>query len=390
MSDLSMRVREAAEARGLSVEAVFPEPIAAEAGALGLAAPYMKVKGFRRPLVVADENTLRAAGSRLLEDAAAAGLEPELTLVKPDRLGDVIADEASIVQVLLDLQRYGTDVVVAAGSGTLHDISRYAAYTAGLPFISVPTAASVDGFNSKGAPLVIRGEKITVPAIGPIAIFADLDVLRAAPPAMAAAGFGDMLGKYTSLFDWTFGRLTADEPYAELAHEITERALLDCAENAEAIGERTEEGIRILIRALIESGLAMLIFGQSHPASGAEHHLSHYWEMELMRTGRRALLHGAKVGVACAEISALYHSLAPEQAASGDAEALRAALARVPSADAIRAMLRAAGGPATIGELGIEPELLRRSLAEAHRIRPSRHTLLRAYNEGRVGRRSAE
>ncbi|CAM3931119.1 sn-glycerol-1-phosphate dehydrogenase [Cohnella lubricantis] len=390
MTDLARRVYETAEARGVRIEVPFPEPIVAEAGALSLAAPYIREKRYRKPLVVADENTYRAAGARLMDEMAAVGLAPELTLVLPDRLGDVIADEASIVQTLLDVQRYGADVIVAAGSGTLHDISRYAAYTAGLSFVSVPTAASVDGFNSRGAPLVIRGEKITVQAIGPIAIFADLDVLRKAPPAMAAAGFGDMLGKLTSLFDWQFGRMTGGEPYSELVADITEQALRDCIENVQAIGSRTEAGIRILMQSLVESGLAMLMLGQSHPASGAEHHLSHYWEMELMRTGRRALLHGAKVGVACAEISALYHSLAAEQAAGGEEEAraLRQALDRVPAAETIRGWLREAGGPATIRELGISEELLQRSLAEAHRIRPNRFTLLRAYNDGRAALRN--
>lgn len=389
MSDLAKRTLEAAAARGIRIEVPLPDPIVAEAGALSMAAPYIRERKYRRPLVVADENTYRAAGARLLDEMAAVGLAPELTIVKPDRLGDVIADEASIVQALLDIQRYGADVLVAAGAGTLHDIARYAAYTSRLPFVSVPTAPSVDGFNSRGAPIVVRGEKITVPAIGPLAIFADLDVLRAAPPAMIAAGFGDMLGKLTSLFDWKFGRITAGEPDSPLAEEMTERALQNCLANAPAIGSRTEEGVRLLMEALIESGLAMLVLGQSHPASGAEHHLSHYWEMELMRTGKRALLHGAKVGVACAEISALYRSLAPEQAAGSEegADALRRALERVPPEDAIRGWLRAAGGPATIGELGIDEELLRRSLAEAHRVRLNRHTLLRAYNEGRVGRR---
>lgn len=390
MYEAALRIRKAAEERGIRIDVEFPDPIVVEAGALSRTAPYIQDKGYRKPLVVADENTLRVAGGRLLEQLATLGLAAETTVVKPDRQGDVIADEASIVQVLLDVQRHGADVIVAAGSGTLHDVSRYAAYTAGIPFVSVPTAPSVDGFNSKGAPIVIRGEKITVQAIGPLAIFADLDVLREAPPAMVAAGFGDMLGKYTSLFDWTFGRWTAGEPYSELVAGITERALLECVRNVEAIGSRTEEGVRVLIDALIESGLAMLVFGQSHPASGAEHHLSHYWEMEFMRTGRRALLHGAKVGVACSEISALYHSLAADTAAE-NAEAaakLREALDRVPGPDEIRSLLRKAGGPSTIEELGVGRELLERSLAEAHRIRPNRYTLLRAYNEGRVGSRS--
>jgi glycerol-1-phosphate dehydrogenase [NAD(P)+] len=95
-------------------------------------------------------------------------------------------------------------------------------------------------------------------------------------------------------------------------------------------------------------------------------------------------LHGAKVGVACAEVLALYHGLADRIRNRPDPSwrETAAELERLPAADDIRRLLKTAGGPADIGELGIEPELLERGLQEAHRIRPNRHTLLRAWNEG--------
>ena len=141
--------------------------------------------------------------------------------------------------------------------------------------------------------------------------------------------------------------------------------------------------------ALIESGIAMLLFGQSHPASGAEHHLSHYWEMEYLRNGRQALLHGAKVGVACVEITRLYKDAAEHGVFPGsEPEALkqyggqvRAWLADVPSPAELTELLHQAGGPSSLKELGIGDELFARSLCEAHEIRSNRHTLLRALNE---------
>ena len=74
-----------------------------------------------------------------------------------------------------------------------------------------------------------------------------------------------MLGKYTSPLDWKFSSTTAGEPYDEQVAAITEKALEACIQHVEAIGQRTEEGIRILMTALIESGIAMSLFGQSHP-----------------------------------------------------------------------------------------------------------------------------
>ncbi|GIQ62975.1 hypothetical protein PACILC2_15430 [Paenibacillus cisolokensis] len=151
----------------------------------------------------------------------------------------------------------------------------------------------------------------------------------------------------------------------------------------ESIGKRERDGIRILMNGLIESGLAMLIFGQSYPASGSEHHLSHYWEMEYIRLGKKQLLHGAKVGVACAEISALYRKIAGEGLMELDDQTKRE-IGQIPSPDQLREWLRTAGGPASPAELGIDKELLDRSLKEAHQVRKNRNTLLKAYNERRA------
>ncbi|MBB6673637.1 sn-glycerol-1-phosphate dehydrogenase [Cohnella nanjingensis] len=365
------------------------ERLELRAGAIRLVTPYLAEKGYRRVVIVADAHTYAAAGKTLEEDLTAARIAAPVSRIKPNAIGDVVADEASIVQLLLDIQQHQAEAVVAAGSGTLHDIARYAAYTAGIPFVSVPTAPSVDGFNSKGAPLLIRGDKITIGAIGPDAIFADLDILVQAPPSLVAAGFGDMLGKHTSLFDWRFGALAAGEPYLEEAAVMTRSALRQCMDQAGLIAKRDEEGIAVLTGALIESGFAMLLFGQSHPASGAEHHLSHYWEMECIRQGRKQLLHGAKVGVACIEISKLYHRLAEEGAGrwsgreriGGQWEEIAALIGQIPDAETLVGVLRTVGGPTSPADLGISEELVARSLREAHHIRPNRYTLLHAYNE---------
>ncbi|OOC58956.1 sn-glycerol-1-phosphate dehydrogenase [Paenibacillus ihbetae] len=381
------------------------ETIRIESGALSGVAGFLEQKGWTSVVLVADRNTYEKAGKSLEELLVRASLQVRVTLLRPDAKDDVIADEASLIQVILDIQQSRAGAVLAVGGGTIHDISRYAAYTAGLPFLSVPTAASVDGFTSKGAPIIVRGEKRTIPAIGPSAIFADVDILMQAPAPLTAAGFGDMLGKYTSLFDWKFGSLIGEEPYLDRSADITAAALRKCVDAAGAIAGGTEEGIRILMEALIESGLAMLLFGQSHPASGSEHHLSHYWEMEFIRLGKKQLLHGAKVGAACIEISRLYLAIKEEgleiraerfgkTGSNAEQEAdrirhrvsehwgdIRLLLEQIPSPAELSELMRSVGGPASVSELPISGELLQRSLREAHHVRSSRKTLLHIYNE---------
>lgn len=357
----------------------FPEQLVLASGALAEAARYIAGKGWQHPLLVVDANTHEAAGRQLVKSLAEAGMRMSVTRVLPNAIGDVVADEASVVQVLLDVQSQEADVLVAIGAGTLHDIVRYASFTTDRPFVSVPTAPSVDGFTSKGAPLIIRQEKRTVPCQGPVALFADTDVLKQAPRPLIAAGFGDMLGKATSLFDWQIGRKYAGEPYMQEVADMTRQALDRCIQQVKAIGAGTAAGVTALMQSLLESGLAMLIFGQSHPASGAEHHLSHYWEMVFHRQRRHQLLHGAKVGVACGIVADLYHDIGREK------PELASLLTELPTGDDIRRLLAEAGGPTSPEKLGIDAELMRMSLDEAHLVRPNRTTLLRLRNEGRLG-----
>ncbi len=358
---------------------------------------FVQRKSYRHIVMVCDEWTFQVAGESIQQSLLQQGLTCKLIMLRKNELADVIADEISVVQILTETDVERTDVFLAVGTGTIHDLVRFVASKVVKPFISVPTAPSVDGFTSIGAPLIIRGEKITLPAVAPIAIFADLVLLSQAPKALIAAGFADMLAKYVSLIDWKFSHRIAGEPYCEAVAHITANALQRCVSQVNAIASLEVEGIHALITALIESGLAMLIFGQSHPASGAEHHVSHYWEMIYLRTGRKQLLHGAKVGVATILISHFYHQLASKNPwsavdpnhAEQQSEATRIQenwseitswIASIPSTKQIMKWLQAVGAPVTAEALGIDHELLQESMQHAYRVR-NRYTLMRAYRE---------
>jgi glycerol-1-phosphate dehydrogenase [NAD(P)+] len=282
--------------------------IAIEADALRQAAVYMREHSTERALIVADARTFQAAGKELAELLRSEGCIADVCMLEDREAGELPADEMAIVQLLESLAPEH-ETIIAVGSGTIHDIVRFVSHRTGRRFVSVPTAPSVDGFSSVGAPLIIRGFKQTVPACAPEVIFADLRVLSAAPSAMAAAGFGDMLGKYTSLADWRLGHLLYDEPYDHHAADLTEQGLTLCVDHIEEIAGQTHSGMRKLMEGLILSGIAMLHLGNSRPASGSEHHLSHFWEMQYLLEGRPALLHGAKVGAASVVMAGLYEQL---------------------------------------------------------------------------------
>ncbi|MDF2958754.1 MAG: 3-dehydroquinate synthase [Paenibacillus sp.] len=409
-----------------------------ERGALSALPAYAQEQGYRELLLVVDRRTLEAAGRELLQLCEAAQLKAFLCVLTDDEHGELAADERVIVQLMLHVTP-SAQAIVAVGSGTVHDVVRFVAHKMDRAFFSVPTAPSVDGFASVGAPLIIGGFKQTLPACAPEAIFADLALLAKSPKAMIAAGFGDMLGKYTSLADWQLGQVLFGEPYCELAAEMTRQGLALCVDYAADIAEGSELGMRKLMEGLTLSGISMLLVGHSRPASGGEHHLSHYWEMRFIQERRRALLHGAKVGVAAVQMAGLYGAaaalskkeaaarvaarqargdvLTPERmreqiragygsiadqvlaengladgtAGAGPAElqelpqriigrweAIRAVCASVPSPERLSDALRLVGGPTTAAELGVEPGLLQDSLQYAMYVR-NRYTIIRLH-----------
>ncbi|MDR7420830.1 MAG: sn-glycerol-1-phosphate dehydrogenase [Armatimonadota bacterium] len=266
---------------------------------------FCESRRFPRYTLVADHNTYAAMGARIADVWAHRAWTTDVALLNG---GEVIADEHRIMQLLMRAD-HANRVYLAVGSGTITDIVRFVSFVTRDQFISVPTAPSVDGYTSTGAALTIGKSKHTVPAHAPLAVFADLDTLCAAPPAMIAAGYGDMLGKYTSLADWELGHVVWGEAYSEPIARRVRTALETCRESLRQGAPFSREAIRGLTASLIESGQCIADFGSSEAASGSEHHLSHYWEMLLLRENRPPLLHGAKVAVGAVVVAGIYDRL---------------------------------------------------------------------------------
>jgi len=216
--------------------------------------------------------------------------------------GDVIADPE--LASPLSERAAAKKCLIAVGSGTVHDLVRHTAHELGIPFISFPTAPSVDGFASSVAAMTVSGQKVTFPSSPPVALFAEPEIFAHAPANLSAAGVGDMLGKYISLFDWRVANIVIGERIDGQIYALEQSALEKVAK-AEP-GSR-EFAVR-LMGALVTSGLAMQAAGNSRPASGSEHHLSHLWEMHCINEPTAAL-HGEKVGVATLLLLNRYRSL---------------------------------------------------------------------------------
>ena len=303
---------------------------------------YLHRLRIDRVNLVADHNTWRVLGQRTAEALAGGNIDVHTILLAG---GEVTPDEQSIVEVLRAAGREQR-LYLAVGSGTITDITRFASHRTGNDFISLPTAPSVDAYTSTGSSLILRGLKQSVYSQAPIAVFADLDTLCGAPQPMIAAGFGDVVAKYTSVADWKLSALLWDGPYSEPVARRMEAARDRCMAQAEQVGAAEPEGIRDLIDALIEAGLCMLAFGGSQPAGQSEHYISHYLEMKLVREGRPPVLHGAKTGMATTIVARYYEQIARM---SRDEAAQRLAASPLPDRDEEIERIRFAFGDLTDG-----------------------------------------
>ena len=313
-------------------------PVVIGPNAIPQFAAFCEANGLSRFALIADDNTYRALGERVEAAVRAHGWDVQTVLLRGDDIG---ADASSVYQVLVALDG-APRTFLPVGSGTITDVARFVSHRTGAGFVSLPTAASVDGFTSIGAPMIVDGAKVTLTTQGPLAVFADLPTLCAAPRPLIAAGFGDLIAKLTSVADWELGALLWDEPFDA---EIASRARLaawGCVNRIAAVARGECDGIEALMAGLIESGFCMLDFGETRPASGYEHQMSHFWEMTLLREGKHSILHGAKVGVGVIASARVYDSL---RALSLEDARRRALQARLPDREADVAEIYRCYGP---------------------------------------------
>lgn len=312
--------------------------------------------GASHIFLVADNYTYEAAGRQVEQLLDQAGLAYHKRVFQTET--PLVPNEYALGSVLAAMTSQD-DMLLAVGSGTLNDVTKYVSARTGIPYAIAATAPSMDGYASTVAPTILDGFKTTLPAVYPAAIVADVDILKDAPMPMLTAGFGDIIGKFTSLADWRLSHQLNGEYYCPEVAGVIEAAVETCAANAKALAQREPQAIQAVTEALILSGLAMGMVGVSRPASGAEHQMAHYWEMDALRRGEEHPLHGNAVGVGTVLAASLYE-MAVEYLPQGFA---------APDKGQILACLQAAGSCADPKELGIRRELCLESLLHAMELR---------------------
>jgi glycerol-1-phosphate dehydrogenase [NAD(P)+] len=254
----------------------------------------------KTPVLVADHDTWEAAGPASEAALIAAGLSPRRLILAPREGDDHLVCEDGVIRALAAILAAEPEAVaVAVGAGTVNDIAKHASHQLGRDYLAVPTAASMNGYTSTIAAVLVGGVKRTLPSRQPRAIVADIDVLAAAPAHLNRAGFGDLLSKPVSQGDWLLSHFVRGVPYDEAPNAIIDALFARLLDEAAAIGRAEPAGLRTLMEAILVSGYSMALAGSSAPASGGEHLVSHYWDMEQLTANAPLLgLHGTQVGVA--------------------------------------------------------------------------------------------
>ncbi len=283
---------------------------------------YIQRRGLGTHCVlVADDNTYRVAGEQVEKTLKAAGFDVISCVIH--RENDMLPDDLSCGEVLLSITRE-TEFLIAVGSGTVTDTTRINAERTHLPFVSVGTAPSMDGYASAVAPLLHRGLKIQRPAVCPEIIVCDLDVLATAPMHMIASGVGDVLGKYIAKADWQLGQIINGEPCCPVCVEMVTNAVNALVDNVDEIAQKTEKGMRILIEALLLAGVTIMIIDNTRAVASIEHNIAQYWEMILVQRGMEPPMHGASVGVSTLLVWPMFERFAKEDLSKLDLETIRA------------------------------------------------------------------
>ena len=331
----------------------LPREVIVGNGTIEHVADVAKRLGFTKSaLLIAGSKTYDVAGRRVKNLLEEQSMSVETFLVETATLGDVGAVEAKI-------QSLRPEVVFGVGGGTKIDVAKLSAAQQHVPFISIPTTASHDGFASPLTSIKGFEKPFSVMAQAPLAIIADTNVIMQAPWRFAVSGCGDVIAKVTAVKDWKLAYREKNEYYGGYASSLALMSAKLVTENADLLRPDNEEGIRILLEALVSCGVSMSIAGSSRPCSGSEHMFCH--AMNLIHPDH--LLHGDLCGVGSIMMGYLHHA----------------------NWRRIRDTLKKVGAPTRAADLGVGTDEVIEALELAASIRPERYTILHKLNLNREG-----
>lgn len=267
-------------------EIAIPAFLKVEKDILGQVGKYLADMNIHKVVILFGNGLIDLFGTKVLE-----GMKNNNVEVLRYQEMDTVEINA-IMQLAFSFPNT-TEAVLGIGGGKVIDAAKYCGFLTNIPFISIPTSASSDGFSSASASLIVEGRRKSLPAKIAYGIVADIDVIKSAPAAFLYSGIGDMVSKITALYDWLFEQEKGYGTVNDCAFMISKKAVNSFVRTPfkDIMDERF---IRELMDSLAMSGIANEIAGSSAPTSGSEHLISHALDKML----EKPQLHGVQVGIA--------------------------------------------------------------------------------------------
>ncbi|MBQ7931600.1 MAG: sn-glycerol-1-phosphate dehydrogenase, partial [Clostridia bacterium] len=248
------------------------------------------LSGYKKIFLTADTNTWRACGERVYEL-----LKKQCSGILVFECEGALVPDEEAIHTLVERVPDDTDFILGIGSGVINDLCKYTAWNRNLDCGIVATAPSMDGFASSGAAMIIGGMKVTYTTQPPKYILADTDIVKNAPMDMIRSGYGDIIGKYSSLNDWKLSHLICDEYFCPEIYDLVLRTTDDIRDLAAGIATREDYAIEQLTKALVLIGITLSLVETTRPGSGSEHHLSHFFEIVGLIRHEKHFPHGTDV-----------------------------------------------------------------------------------------------
>ena len=261
--------------------------------------------GCKRPFVLCDPNTYRAAGEKVEAVLKKSGIAFSLHVMSSEKPAP---DERTVGEAFMYCD-VACDSVIAVGGGVLNDTCKIVAAAKKVPDIIVATAPSMDGFASASSSMERSGLKISLNSKCPAAVIADPEILIHAPKRMILSGIGDILAKYVSIVEWEIAHILVGDFYCATIADIVKDSLAQCVRDAKAAVGGDKRAILSVMEALVISGIAMNYAEISRPASGMEHYISHIVDMRALEWGTPSDFHGIQCAVATLTTVRAYEKL---------------------------------------------------------------------------------
>lgn len=273
-----------------------------------------KVLERRKLQVLSDDITHGVVGKRIAELLNSGGWQVRETVLAPMQAETVHADEKYLPAIREGAK--GCDVVLTVGAGSITDMGKLVAHESKVPCVCYPTAPSMNAYTSGISALLVKGVKTTLNVEPPLAVYVDTALLMQAPLDLIQAGFADYTAKNYANTDWQIASLLSGDYFCPLPAEMASAAEKKFFSRGAELKERNEEVIGYVIDGLVRGGISMVLAGSSSPASGGEHMISHYLDMESHALGREPFAyHGLQVGVGVTVAAAIYERLRKMSAA---------------------------------------------------------------------------